>query len=273
MMCTLHSSMSEVQDWRELRIMKEKEVKNFVKKRYSKIAKSGASCCPSSESLIEQAKHVGYSEEDIKNAPEESIMGLGCGNPVALADLKEGETVLDLGAGGGIDAFLAFKKVGTKGRVIGVDMTRTMIERSMQTAKKHGYNNVEFKLGEIEDLPVEDNSIDVIISNCVINLSPDKKKVFNEAYRVLKLGGRLIISDMVTNKKLPQSIRENLALWGNCIGGALPEKEYIEAIEQAGFQNLKIVEKRIPIEEECQGCEGEFQGVKVYHIIVKAQKS
>jgi len=252
--------------------MKEKEVKNFVKQRYSKIAKSGASCCPSSESLVEQAKLVGYSEEDIKNAPEESNMGLGCGNPVALAGLKEGETVLDLGSGGGIDAFLASKNVGPKGRVIGVDMTKKMIERSKQTAEKYGYNNVEFRLGEIEDLPVEDNSVDVIVSNCVINLSPDKKKVFKEAYRVLKSSGRLIISDMVTNKKLPQSIRKNLALWSNCISGALPEQEYLEAIELAGFQNVKITEKSPPIEKEAQGCEAEFQGVKVYHIIAKAHK-
>jgi len=221
--------------------MKEKKVKGFVKNRYGKIAKSGASCCPSSESLKEQAKLVGYSERDIKNIPEESNMGLGCGNPVALAGLKQGETVLDLGSGGGIDAFLASKKVGPKGRVIGVDMTRTMIERSKQTAEKYGYNNVEFRLGEIEDLPVDDTSIDVIISNCVINLSPNKKKVFKEAYRVLKPKGRMLISDLVTEGELPSKIRKNLDAWAACIAGAMDKKDYLKTIEEAGFSKVKIV--------------------------------
>jgi arsenite methyltransferase len=222
-------------------LMKEKEVKNFVKDRYGKIAKSGTSCCSSSASLTEQAKLVGYSEEDIKNVPEESKMGLGCGNPVALAGLKEGEIVLDLGSGGGIDVFLASKKVGSKGRVIGVDMTKKMIKRSEQTAEKYGYNNVEFRLGEIEDLPVEDNSVDVIISNCVINLSPNKKKVFREAYRVLKPKGRMLISDMVTEGELPSEIRKNLDAWAACIAGAMDKKEYLKTIEEVGFKKVKIV--------------------------------
>jgi len=243
--------------------MKEKEVKNFVKKRYGKIAKSGASCCPSSESLVEQARLVGYSEQDIKNLPEESNMGLGCGNPVALAGLKEGETVLDLGSGGGIDAFLASKNVGPKGRVIGVDMTKKMIERSKQTAEKYGYNNVEFRLGEIEDLPVEDNSVDVIISNCVINLSPDKKKVFKEAYRVLKPKGRMLISDLVTEGKLPSAIRKNLTAWASCIAGAMDKKEYLRTIEEAGFRKVKIVSESSYEFDVSEKLKGKITSIKV----------
>jgi len=243
--------------------LKEKEVKNFVKKRYSKIAKSGASCCPSSESLTEQARLVGYSEQDIKNVPEESNMGLGCGNPVALAGLKEGETVLDLGSGGGIDAFLASKKVGPKGRVIGVDMTKRMIERAKQTAEKYGYNNVEFRLGEIEDLPVEDNSIDVIISNCVINLSPDKKKVFQEAYRVLKPKGRILISDLVTEGRLPSIVRKNLSAWASCIAGAMDKKEYLRTIEEAGFRKVKIVSESSYEFDVSEKLKGKITSIKV----------
>jgi len=236
--------------------MKEREVKSFVKNRYGKIAKGGASCCSSSESLIEQAKLVGYSEEDVRKVPEESNMGLGCGNPVALAALKEGEIVLDLGSGGGIDVFLASKKVGPKGRVIGVDMTEKMIERSKQTAEKYGYNNVEFRLGEIEDLPAEDNSIDVIVSNCVINLSPNKRKVFQEAYRVLKPNGRMLISDLVTEGKLPSKIRKNLNAWAACIAGAMDKKEYLRTIDDAGFRKVQIVSEssyEFDVSEELKG--------------------
>jgi len=248
--------------------MKEKEVKRFVKSRYGKIAKSGASCCSSSGSLIEQAKIIGYSEKDIENVPKESNMGLGCGNPVALAGLKNGETVLDLGSGGGIDVFLASKKVGPKGRVIGVDMTKTMIEKAEQTAKKHGYNNVEFRLGEIEDLPVEDSSVDVIISNCVINLSPDKKRVFQEAYRVLKPNGRILISDLVTEGKLPLKIRKSFSAWASCIAGAMDKKAYLRTIEEAGFKKVKIVSEssyELDVSKELKG--------KITSIKVEAHKS
>jgi len=243
--------------------MKEKEIKRFVKKRYSEIAKSGASCCPSSESLMEQAKLVGYSEEDIKNVPKEAHMGLGCGNPVALADLKQGETVLDLGSGGGIDVFLASKKVGPEGMVIGVDMTEKMIEKSNQTAQKCGYNNVEFRLGEIEDLPVEDNSVDVVISNCVINLSPDKKKVFQEAYRVLKPRGRILISDLVTEDRLPSTIRKNLSAWAACIAGAMDRKEYLRTIEEAGFKKVKIVSESSYEFDVSEKLKGRITSIKV----------
>lgn len=246
-----------------MRSVKEKEVKRFVKNRYSKIAKSGASCCPSSASLIEQAKQVGYSEEDIKNIPEDSNMGLGCGNPVALAGLKEGEIVLDLGSGGGIDVFLAAKKVGPEGRVIGVDMTKRMIEKSRQTAEKYGSNNVEFRLGEIEDLTVEDNSVDVIISNCVINLSPDKKKVFKEAYRVLKRKGRMLISDLVTEGELPSKIRKNLDAWAACIAGAMDKKEYLGTIEEVGFKKVKIVSESSYELDVSKKLKGKITSIKV----------
>jgi len=243
--------------------MKEKEVKSYVKNRYSKIAKNGASCCPSSASLIEQAKLVGYSEEDIKKIPEEANMGLGCGNPVALAGLKEGETVLDLGSGGGIDVFLASKKVGPKGRIIGVDMTKTMVEKSKQTAEKYGYSNVEFRLGEIEDLPVEDNSIDAVISNCVINLSPNKKKVFKEAYRVLKPNGRMLISDLVTEGKLPSEIRKNPDAWAACIAGAMDKREYLRTIEEAGFRKVNIVSESSYELDVSEKLKGRITSIKV----------
>ena len=224
--------------------MKEEEVKKFVKKRYGEIAKAGVSCCPSCEcepSLIEFGKKIGYSEEDLRSVPEASNMGLGCGNPVALATLREGETVLDLGSGGGVDVFLAAKRVGPKGKAIGVDMTEEMIRIAKSTADKYGYTNVEFRLGEIENLPVEDGSVDVIISNCVINLSVDKQKVFQEAYRVLKTGGRIMISDLVTEGKLPEEIKKSFEAWGECVAGALEKDEYLDAIRKAGFKKVKVV--------------------------------
>jgi len=229
--------------------MKKEEIKKFVKERYSRIAKKGDSCCsacgPCGTDVIEQAKRIGYSEEELKNIPESALMGLGCGNPTALADLKEGETVLDLGAGAGIDVFLAANKVGLRGFVIGVDMTEEMIKRANEVAKKSGYKNVEFRLGEIEKLPVEDNSVDLIISNCVINLSPDKLKTYQEAYRVLKPGGRVLISDLVTEGKLPEAIRKSFDAWAGCIAGALERKEYLDTIKKAGFKDVSIVSQNI----------------------------
>jgi ubiquinone/menaquinone biosynthesis C-methylase UbiE len=168
-------------------------------------------------------------------------MGLGCGNPVALAGLREGETVLDLGSGGGIDVFLAAKKVGVTGRAIGVDMTAEMINKSRALATKYGYQNVEFRLGEIESLPIENKSIDVIISNCVINLSPDKEKVFQEAHRVLKPNGRLLISDIVAEEELPDEVRKSFAAWAGCVAGALEKNQYLNTIKRAGFKKVEIV--------------------------------
>ncbi len=225
--------------------MEDRRVKEAVKERYSHIAREAVSCCPACDAcrsdVIERAKAIGYSEEELKSIPETSVMGLGCGNPTALANLKEGEIVLDLGAGAGIDVFLAANRVGESGHVIGVDMTDEMVEKANEIAKEQGYKNVEFRLGEIENLPIEDNSVDVIISNCVINLSPDKLKTYQEAYRVLKPGGRLLISDLVTEEELPEDIKKRFDAWAGCIAGALEKSDYIETIKKAGFRDVRIV--------------------------------
>jgi SAM-dependent methyltransferase len=191
-----------------------------------------------------QAKAVGYSGQELEHIPEESVMGLGCGNPTAIADLREGEVVLDLGAGAGVDVFLAANKVGPAGRVIGVDMTEEMVERATGIARDHGYRNVEFRLGEIEKLPVEDGSVDSIISNCVINLSPDKARVFREAHRVLKPGGRLTVSDIVSEGVMAEEIRSDPDAWAGCIAGALERQEYLETIRKAGFEKVQVLSSR-----------------------------
>jgi ubiquinone/menaquinone biosynthesis C-methylase UbiE len=186
---------------------------------------------------------MGYSNEDIQSVIAGANMGLGCGNPIALASLKPGETVLDLGSGGGFDCFLAAKQVGETGLVIGVDMTPDMLSKARMNAEKMGTHNVEFRLGEIEHLPVADNNADIIISNCVINLSPDKIKVYREAFRVLKPGGRLAISDIVATAPLPEEIRKDLALLSACVGGAVTIDDTIEMLDATGFQNIKIKPK------------------------------
>jgi len=250
--------------------IEEKRIKEFVKDRYGEIAKkekATCSCCGTS--IFEQAKAIGYSSEELKKIPESAIMGLGCGNPVALAGLKKGQTVLDLGSGGGIDVFLAANKVGEKGKVIGVDMTQEMIKKAEENAKKGGYKNVEFRPGEIERLPLEDESVDVIISNCVINLSPDKRRVFMEAYRVLKPKGKMMISDIVTDKELPLEIRESFSAWADCIGGALVKRDYLHAIKQAGFKDIKIMDEKVFLEE---GISEKIKG-KIISIKVEAKKA
>ena len=228
--------------------MKEKEIKEAVKGRYSQIAKQDQqSCCSSCSggaSSILQSRGIGYERNDLERVPEEAIMGLGCGNPTATADLKAGEVVLDLGSGAGVDVFLAANKVGPTGKAIGVDMTKEMIDKAKRIAANHGYQNVEFRLGEMENLPVEDESVDAIISNCVVNLSPDKSKVFEEAYRALKPGGRLTVSDIVSEKALPDEIRTDSNAWACCIGGALEQREYLEKIKGAGFEEVKVVSSR-----------------------------
>ena len=244
------------------------KIKETVKKRYRDFAKTGSSCCGCGNGSIEQAKKVGYSEKELEEIPKDSVMGLGCGNPTALAGLNEGEIVLDLGAGAGIDVFLAAKKVGPLGYVIGVDMTEEMVKKARASAEKHGYKNVEFRLGEIENLPVESNSVDVIISNCVINLSQDKLQTFKEAYRVLKPGGRVLVSDIVTEGQLPEEIKRNFDAWASCIGGALEKKEYLETIRRAGFRNVEIVSQQTYYEP---GLHDTLNG-KITSIKVKATK-
>jgi ubiquinone/menaquinone biosynthesis C-methylase UbiE len=236
--------------------MKKEEIKKVVRKSYAKIAKQQSSCCAPVDSCCgstdlaqDISKKIGYSEEEIKAVPEGANLGLGCGNPVALASLKEGETVLDLGSGAGFDCFLAADKVGKKGRVIGIDMTPEMVEKARENAEKGKYENVEFRLGEIEHLPVADSSVDIIISNCVINLSPEKNNVFMEAFRVLKPGGRLMISDIVLLKELPDSIKSSIEAYVGCVSGAVMKDKYIGAIKEAGLKEVRIIdETRFPYE-------------------------
>lgn len=189
---------------------------------------------------MSQAEAIGYSRVDLERIPKEAIMGLGCGSPTAVASLKKGEVVLDLGSGAGIDVFIAAEKVGPKGRVIGVDMTKEMVSRAARLAKANGYDNVEFRLGEIEKLPVDDGSVDTIISNCVINLSTDKDKVFREALRVLKPGGRLTLSDIVSEKPVPAELKEDLDAWSSCIAGALEKSDYLGKMTDAGFGKVEV---------------------------------
>ncbi len=228
--------------------MTNEKIKNAVKAKYTQIAEySQQSCCSSCGcgiSPLAQAETIGYSREDLGCIPEEAVMGLGCGNPTAIAELKVGETVLDLGSGAGIDVFLAANKVGPKGRVIGVDMTKEMIDKASAIAKSNGYENIEFRLGEIEKLPVDDGSVDTVISNCVINLSPDKSKVFREAYRVLQTEGNLVVSDIVAEQALSDEMRNNLNAWAGCIAGALEQQEYLGKIKEAGFRDLQVVSNR-----------------------------
>ena len=217
------------------KIQKE-ELKKHVKESYGKVAESGCGCsCNCGQANNEElAKSIGYSDKEINNIPEANL-GLGCGNPTALGEIKDGMTVLDLGSGAGFDCFLAARKVGKTGKVIGVDMTPQMIQKAKENAKKWKCKNVEFGLGEIENLPVEDDSVDVIISNCVINLSPEKPKVFKEANRVLRKGGRMFVSDIVLLKELSELQRKDKGLIASCVGGALLKEEYLKTIKKEGF--------------------------------------
>ncbi len=226
------------------------EIRNEVRKNYGKIATSGSpacgcshsSCCgtPSEVNAADVSRGLGYSSEDLASMPEGANMGLGCGNPQAIASLQPGETVLDLGSGGGFDCFLAARAVGDNGQIIGVDMTAEMITTSRRNAEKAGFRNVEFRLGEMENLPGADGIADVIISNCVINLSPEKQSVFNEAFRVLKSGGRLAISDVVATAEMPDSVKKDMAMHTGCVSGASSIPELESMLRQAGFENICI---------------------------------
>lgn len=224
--------------------MDSKQIKDAVKNKYGEIASKSSGCCGNcscgSGTTDNYAKQIGYDDTDISSVPSGSNLGLGCGNPTAIEAIKKGETVLDLGSGAGFDAFLAAKAVGESGKVIGVDLTPEMIAKAKENARKGNFTNVEFKLGEIEHLPIEDESIDAIISNCVINLSPDKPQVFKEAYRVIKQGGRLMVSDIVLEKSLPDDIKQSVEAYVGCIAGASLKQEYIGAMENAGFKNIRI---------------------------------
>jgi arsenite methyltransferase len=252
----------------------EKDVKKNVRETYGKIAREGSSCCGSGSSCCSTSssccgetgtadsasKLVGYTDVELSSLPQGADLGLGCGNPVALASLKEGEVVLDLGSGPGMDCFLAADRVGQKGKVIGVDMTTEMLDRARANAAKGDYTNVEFRLGEIENLPVADNFVDAVISNCVINLSPDKPRVFSEIYRVLKPGGRLMVSDIVVEKGLPKSVKNSSEAYCSCIAGAALKKDYLQTIEKACFKDIKVAGESISYiqpsdfqaEEECE---------------------
>jgi SAM-dependent methyltransferase len=231
------------------------DIRQNVRNSYSEVAEASnsgsccgeqSSCCGvSSDAAINTlvSTRLGYSAEDLESVPQGADMGLGCGNPRAIASIRPGETVLDLGSGGGFDCFLAAAETGDKGLVIGVDMTPTMISKARSNADRGNYHNIEFRLGEIENLPVANDTVDVIISNCVINLSPDKRRVFSEAYRVLKNGGRLAISDVVASTELPQQIRDDLRLYSGCMAGASQIDELEQILADSGFTDIRIAPK------------------------------
>ena len=220
--------------------MESKDVKKIVRKSYGEVARKGSSCCGGDAKAENISKAIGYTKLELDSIPEEAILGLGCGNPTAIASLQEGEVVVDLGSGGGLDVFLAATKIGLTGKAIGVDMTPDMIDLARDNAEKNNITNVEFRLGEIESLPVADNTADIIISNCVINLSPEKLKVFQESFRVLKPGGRLTISDLVLLRPLPESVKNNEKYLAGCIAGAELKNKYIGFIKEAGFEDVQI---------------------------------
>ena len=226
------------------------EVRELVKEGYARVAAERASsCCGGAASHAEDvSRKIGYSEEQLAIAPQASNLGVGCGNPTAIDSLRPGEVVVDLGSGAGLDSFLASAQVGTSGRVIGIDMTDAMLETARENAREGGYTNVEFRKGYIEDLSLEDESVDVILSNCVINLSPEKPKVFREAYRVLRPGGRLMVSDVVLEHALPPEVLRSADAYLGCVGGASVRAEYLDTIAKAGFREVRI-ERESPFKD------------------------
>ena len=217
------------------------EMREMVREGYTNLAERASSCCGGTlPHAAETARRLGYSEAELEAAPEGANLGLGCGNPTAIDSLRPGEVVVDLGSGAGFDAFLAARQVGPMGRVIGVDMTDAMLDKARENARKGGYANVEFRKGYIEQLPLENESVDVILSNCVINLSPEKDKVYRDAYRVLRPGGRLMVSDVVLERSLPSEILQSVGAYIGCVGGASVRGEYMQTIEKAGFREVRI---------------------------------
>ncbi|MDD3487704.1 MAG: arsenite methyltransferase [Candidatus Moranbacteria bacterium] len=235
---------------------KSEEIKKIVKEKYGEIAKTGSGCgctCGCGNQSNEGiAKSIGYSKEEI-NSVSEANLGLGCGNPVAMSKIKEGDIVLDLGSGAGFDCFLAAQKVGNSGKVIGIDMTEEMVLKAKENAKKYNYKNVEFRLGEIENLPVEENSIDVAISNCVINLVPNKEKAFEEIYKVLKKNGRMYLSDIVLLENLSEEQKNDESLLAGCVAGAMLKDDYLDTIKKAGFEVIIISEDKDISKRQYQG--------------------
>ena len=248
-------------------------IKEKVKERYGKIALTGNSdcCCMSGEcstndSVIDATKIIGYDPKELESIPQESILGVGCGAPIKFAELQEGETILDLGSGAGIDAFLSANKVSKSGKVIGIDMTDEMLEKARTNARNGNYTNVEFRKGDIEkNIPVNDGTIDAVISNCVINLTSDKTSAFKEVYRILRKGGRMVISDLVTDKELEQD-QVNAEQWCSCIDGALTQEHYIESIKKAGFHDVSVLDQRVYMEGE------KVNGRKITSLVIKAIK-
>jgi arsenite methyltransferase len=245
----------------------EKEIKEAVSEYYARLARQAAergaasccspepSCCaPAQSEVANPISAQIYAPEDLKGVPlEAALASAGCGNPVALAKLYPGEVVLDLGSGGGIDVLLSARRVGPTGKAYGLDMLDEMLELARQNQQKAGIENVEFLKGEMEDIPLPDNSVDVIISNCVVNLSPDKDRVFREAYRVLKPGGRLAVSDIVYTGGMPEELRRNLEIWAGCLAGALREEEYVGKLTDAGFQDIGVEVTRVWTREDIEG--------------------
>ena len=248
---------------------KEKEIKEKVGEHYARLARQAAergaasccspepSCCaPAEAEIANPISGQIYAPEDLKGVPlEAALASAGCGNPVALAELHPGEVVLDLGSGGGIDVLLSARRVGPTGKAYGLDMVDEMLELARQNQRKAGIENVEFLKGEMEDVPLPDDSVDVIISNCVVNLSPDKDAVFREAYRVLKPGGRLAVSDIVYRGGMPEELRRNLEMWAGCLAGSLKEEEYVGKLKAAGFQDIGVEVTRVWKAEDLQGSE------------------
>lgn len=249
-------------------LVKDKQIKKTVKEAYSKIAKGGRCCscgCTGDSQTAEKiAKNIGYSDKELKMVPEANL-GLGCGNPTALGKIREGDVVLDLGSGAGIDCFITSKKVGKTGKVIGVDMTEEMVEKARSLAKKYGFTNAEFRLGDIEKLPVDSDSVDIIISNCVINLAPDKDKVFNEAHRVLRKGGRMYVSDIVLLKEISKKQKNDNDLLSGCVAGALLKEDYVSKIKKAGFK-VKV------LSEDKKISKTQYHGIDLESLKVEATK-